>query len=40
MSGGLFVNMLLQETGYDIDSACIERLRRMPIGSTRSRLTF
>ncbi len=29
MSGGLFTNMLLRETGYHIDSARIERLRRL-----------
>ena len=28
MSGGLFVNMLLRETGLDIDAARIERLRQ------------
>ena len=30
MSGGLFTNMLLRETGLDIDQARIERLRRQP----------
>jgi HAD superfamily hydrolase (TIGR01509 family) len=29
MSGGLFTNMLLRETGLDIDQARIERLRRL-----------
>src|SRR3979490_1151181 len=29
MSGGLFTNMLLRETGLQIDPARIERLRRM-----------
>ena len=29
MSGGLFSDMLLRETGLRIDSACIERLRRL-----------
>ena len=29
MSGGLFVNMLLRETGLDIDAARIERLRQL-----------
>jgi beta-phosphoglucomutase-like phosphatase (HAD superfamily) len=29
MSGGLFTNMLLRETGLDIDPARIERLRRL-----------
>jgi HAD superfamily hydrolase (TIGR01509 family) len=29
MSGGLFANMLLRETGLDIDSARSERLRRL-----------
>ncbi|MEA2553219.1 MAG: hypothetical protein QOJ65_1395, partial [Fimbriimonadaceae bacterium] len=29
MSGGLFTNMLLRETGCHIDSARIERLRRL-----------
>jgi HAD superfamily hydrolase (TIGR01549 family) len=29
MSGGLFTNMLLRETGLDIDPARIERLRRV-----------
>src|SRR4030081_1905699 len=28
MSGGLFTNMLLRETGLDIEEARIERLRR------------
>src|SRR5499426_1149623 len=29
MSGGLFTNMLLRETGLDIEEARIERLRRL-----------
>ena len=29
MSGGLFTNMLLRETGLDIDQARIERLQRL-----------
>jgi beta-phosphoglucomutase-like phosphatase (HAD superfamily) len=29
MSGGLFSDMLLRETGLRIDSACIKRLRRL-----------
>src|SRR5258708_34330704 len=29
MSGGLFPNMLLRETGLDIEEARIERLRRL-----------
>jgi HAD superfamily hydrolase (TIGR01549 family) len=29
MSGGLFTNMLLRETGRQIDAACIERLRHL-----------
>jgi HAD superfamily hydrolase (TIGR01549 family) len=29
MSGGLFTNMLLRETGYSIDSVRIERLRKL-----------
>jgi HAD superfamily hydrolase (TIGR01549 family) len=29
MSGGLFTNMLLRETGYNIDSARIDRLRKL-----------
>ena len=29
MSGGLFTNMLLRETGLDIEAARIERLRRL-----------
>ena len=28
MSGGLFVDMLLRETGMDIDAARIDRLRQ------------
>src|SRR6195256_2331703 len=33
MSGGLFTNMLLRETGLQIDPARIERLRRMHASS-------
>jgi HAD superfamily hydrolase (TIGR01509 family) len=33
MSGGLFTNMLLRETGLQIDSARIERLRRAHVAS-------
>jgi HAD superfamily hydrolase (TIGR01549 family) len=29
MSGGLFANMLLRETGLGIDQACVDRLRRL-----------
>jgi HAD superfamily hydrolase (TIGR01509 family) len=37
MSGGLFTNMLLRETGLDIEQARIERLRRLHAEAYNSR---
>src|SRR5579859_5258655 len=37
MSGGLFTNMLLRETGLAIDAARIERLRRLHAASYNRR---
>jgi HAD superfamily hydrolase (TIGR01549 family) len=37
MSGGLFTNMLLRETGLDLDPARIERLRRLHAESYKRR---
>ncbi|SMF08266.1 haloacid dehalogenase superfamily, subfamily IA, variant 3 with third motif having DD or ED/haloacid dehalogenase superfamily, subfamily IA, variant 1 with third motif having Dx(3-4)D or Dx(3-4)E [Tistlia consotensis] len=37
MSGGLFTNMLLRETGLEIDAARIERLRRCHAAAYNSR---
>ena len=35
MSGGLFANMLLRETGREIDPACIDRLRHLHAAAYR-----
>ncbi len=37
MSGGLFTNMLLRETGLDLDAALIDRLRRLHTESYNAR---
>ena len=39
MSGGLFANMLLRETGMDIDEARIERLQQLHGAAYRRRLS-
>jgi beta-phosphoglucomutase-like phosphatase (HAD superfamily) len=39
MSGGLFTNMLLRETGLDIDPARIEHLRRLHAQAYSSRFS-
>jgi hypothetical protein len=38
MSGGLFSDMLLRETGLRIDSACVDRLRRRHAAAYRRRV--
>ena len=38
MSGGLFSDMLLRETGLQIDSACVDRLRRRHAAAYRHRV--
>ncbi len=38
MSGGLFSDMLLRETGLRIDSACVDRLRRRHAAAYRHRV--